>query len=244
MQIALRQPSGAEDLLLCEAAAADIGLALALIGRLATPSADWSLLCVTDIEVLLLLLRRVALGDRIQAEAVCPARDCRARVDVSFRVEEYLSYYRPRVPKYVECTETDGWFRFLDGTAKFRVPMAADLVAATGAPEPEAELLRRCVKPVPVSPRLRNRVERAMQALAPTLSHEIEGTCLECQTVIAAYFDVQAFVLRELRQRAGTVYSDVHRLASRYKWQEESILAIPHSRRAQYAAMASDGTWD
>ena len=48
------------------------------------------------------------------------------------------------------------------------------------------------------------------------------------------YFDVQQFVLRELRDHAASVYEDVHLLAFHYKWTEEDILRLPRSRRAHY----------
>src|SRR5258708_25740669 len=95
IEVTLRQPAGAEDLLLCEAVEFDTSLALALLDRLASPRGDWSGLCVTDFETLLLLLRQSVAGDLIQADATCTSRDCRARVDVSFRVESYLSHHRP-----------------------------------------------------------------------------------------------------------------------------------------------------
>jgi hypothetical protein len=239
--VTLRQPAGAEDLLLYEAADFDIALALALIGRLASPEADWGNLCVTDIEILLLLLRQSVLGDLIQAEALCTSRDCGARVDLSFRVNRYLAHHRPRAPRHVEREGATGWFRFTDRSLRFRLPVAADLVAVSDSPEPESALLQRCVDPAHVPSRVRARVERAMEALAPSLSHQVEGQCPQCRSAIAFYFDVQAFVLRELRNRAATVYRDIHLLASQYNWREEDILALPRGRRAQFAAMIADG---
>jgi hypothetical protein len=240
IEVSLRGPAGADDLLLYEAARCDTRLALALIARLASPAADWSSLCITDFEALLLLLRRTVLGDLVQAETACPTPGCRARVDVSFRVGAYLAYRRPRTPKSVEAGEGE-WFRCAGEDLRFRLPAAADVVAAGSAPDPEAELLRRCVEPVTLSQRERYRVERAMQALAPTLSQSVKGACPHCGSVIEAYFSVQAFVLRELRNRALSILRDIHLLAGRYNWREEEILALPASRRMQYAAMIAEG---
>jgi len=239
--VTLRQPAGGEDLMLCEAVRYDTSLALALVSRLASPSRDWSQLCVSDLEALLLLIRREVLGDEIRADASCGVRDCGARVDISFHVEYYLAHHRPRRARGVERESEGEWFRFADSAARFRIPTAADVVATASAHDPEIELLRRCVEPVAVSSPLRCRVERAMEALAPSLSHAVEGECTQCGSAIAVYFDVQEFVSRELRSRAASIYRDIHLLASRYQWPEKSILALPCTRRMQYAAMIADG---
>jgi hypothetical protein len=241
IEVTLRQPAGGEDLMICEAVRYDTSLALALVNRLASPSLDWSQLCVTDLEALLLLIRRDVLGDEIRTDASCGVRDCRARVDISFRVENYLVHHRPRVARGVEREAEGEWFRFADNVARFRIPTVADVVAAASAQNPEVELLRRSVEPARVSSRVRCRVERAMEALAPSLSHAVQGECKQCGSAISVYFDVQEFVLRELRSRAASIYRDIHLLASRYQWPEESILALPCARRMHYAAMIADG---
>ncbi len=84
-------------------------------------------------------------------------------------------------------------------------------------------------------------METALEAVAPLLSHEVQGECKQCGSAISVYFDVQEFVLRELRSRATSIYRDIHLLASRYQWPEESILALPCARRMHYAAMIADG---
>jgi hypothetical protein len=93
------------------------------------------------------------------------------------------------------------------------------------------------MQPAEMPARLRKRIENAMDALAPSLSHEVQGRCPDCGTIIRTYFDVQTYVLHELRDRAASVYQDVHLLAFHYKWTEESILELPRNRRLQYAEM-------
>jgi len=76
-----------------------------------------------------------------------------------------------------------------------------------------------------------------MEAMAPNLSGEMQGECPECHRRITVYFDVQKYVLRELRDRASRVYEDIHLLALNYRWSEESILLLPRNRRILYAEM-------
>ena len=74
-----------------------------------------------------------------------------------------------------------------------------------------------------------------MDAMAPSLSDALKGSCPECGAALEMYFDVQQFVLRELRDQATFLYEDVHLVASQYHWPESSILDLPSRRRAQYA---------
>ena len=74
--------------------------------------------------------------------------------------------------------------------------------------------------------------------MAPPLSGPIAGRCPECGALARFWFDVCAYVLREMRYEAEFLYHDVHLLASRFHWTEEAILALPRPRRLQYAAMA------
>jgi len=241
IEVMLRQPTGAEDILLLEAPACDTALALDLVTRLgsaidgATFAGDT--LCVTDLDALLLLLRQMLLGDLIRTDVLCPAKECGRRIDISFRVGEYLAHHRPRTARAVEAADVAGWFRLRDAPVSFRLPSAADQVAVLRSTEPERALIRACIRPAEISAHIRKRVEIAMEALAPNLSHPLQGQCPECGTTVDMYFDAQQFTLNELRNQAMYIYEDVHLLASYYHWSQAEILALPRSRRAQYTQM-------
>jgi hypothetical protein len=241
LRVAVRQPAGSDDLLLREKAGSDIEVVLSLIERVAWAAdgtaIDWGLLTVTDIETLLLRIHQAVFGDTIRAEARCADADCGARVDIAFSAGAYVAHHAPRPPKGVEPAEREGWFRIVGEPVTFRLPNASDLLAVAGSKRPDGECLARCVDAADVPDRLRKRVERAMAALAPSLSHEVQGQCPECHRTMNADFDVLAYVLRELRDQAESIYRDVHLLAFHYKWPEESILALPRSRRLRYARM-------
>ena len=155
-------------------------------------------------------------------------------------MDEYLAHCRARTPANVEPVKTEpGWFQLLGSRAQFRLVMAGDLAAAVKSPDPERELARRTIRSD--SPRERQRAQRAMEALAPLLSGEIEGRCPECGATARFWFDAQSYVQRELRYDAAFLYEDVHLLAGRYHWTEEKILSLPRERRLQYAEMALRG---
>jgi hypothetical protein len=242
LDVRLSPPAGVEDVFLRESTYDGPLLSLALIERLARTAdgetIDWSSLPVTDIEGLLIALRQQVFGDRINTDLPCPAPACGARMDVSFRLSEYLTYHRPRWPRgVVNSGDESDWYQLRDADVSFRLPSVADQVAARYSPQPVRELVRRCIQPADAPARERRRAENAMAALAPSLSHELEAQCPECGAQIAFYFDVQHFVLNELRGQAAYVYEDVHLIAQSYHWPEDAILALPLSRRLRYAEL-------
>lgn len=240
LEVTVRQPVGEDDLLLQEMRASNTALALTLISRLVRPAdgsvVDWSELTITDLEALLLLIRKVVVGDLIEADLSCVQPECGAKITVSFSISEYLSRNQSRRPGEM-VSEGEGWFRLQEPSVRFRLPAAGDLLAVMEKPRPDRELMRRCIQPDRISAKLKRRVMTAMAAVAPNLSSEMQGECPECHHQVDVYFDVQNYVLRELRDRARQVYEDVHLLALNYRWSEESILLLPRNRRMLYAEM-------
>jgi hypothetical protein len=239
--VALRTPTGVEDLMLLEAPAYDMPFVLALVDRLAQPldggTIDWSALPLTDLDTLLFLIRQAICGDLIRAEARCPVPGCGARIDVAFHTSDYLAHHTPRVPANVVPEGMEAWYRLRDTALRFRVPTGADLIAVMGEPRPARALIQRCVDPPDVPARLLRRIERAMEALAPVLSRDVLGSCPECGRTIPLYFDHQRFCLHELQDSAALVYEEIHLLARQYGWSQAEILALPRHRRAAYAEM-------
>ena len=240
LEVTIRQPVGEDDLLLQETRASNTAVALALISRLVRPAdgsvVQWSELTITDLEALLLLIRKVVIGDLIEADLACVRPECGTRITVSFYISEYLSHHHSRRPKKMTAAG-EGWFGLHEQPVKFRLPAAADVLAAMETTKPDRELMRRCMQPEGIPAKLRRRVESVMEAMAPNLSGEMQGECPECHERVTVYFDVQKYVLRELRDRASRIYEDVHLLALNYRWSEESILLLPRNRRILYAEM-------
>jgi len=240
LHVTLRRPAGEEDVLLFEAPRRDMRLAVALLSRLASEESG-ELRCealpVADVEVLLLELRRLMFGEWVRGEAACPSRTCGARVDVSFRVGDYLAHHAPRPVRDVQPDGEEGWLTLRNAPVRFRLPLAADCMAVNGRPDAERLMIARCVDPPELPQRLLGRVARALSLLAPPLADVVQGRCPECGSDLAVYFDPQDFTLRELRGEASLVFEEVHLLASRYHWSEASIMSMPRARRAQYAEL-------
>ncbi|MBK8211891.1 MAG: hypothetical protein IPK78_20050 [Rhodospirillales bacterium] len=242
MDVDLRLPDGADDILLLEAGPPDLGLALSLIARVVHrvdgAPLDPTALPIGDVDVLLLRLRQRVIGEVVSAEEVCAGPGCRARVDITFSIDAYLEHHRPGdAPPILPAEE--GWYRLSDDAVEFRLPRAADQLAIARAEWPEQALLLRCLRPAEIADPARRKVEAAMEAMAPSLCAELEGICPECGARVEASFDPIQYTLRELRDQAAFVYEEVCAIAHHYHWSEAEILSLPAARRARYAELAA-----
>jgi hypothetical protein len=244
----LRQPTGMEDLLLLETPdddAAVLGLAEVLATAEDGGGIDWPQLTPTDLDVFILRFRQAWLGDHIASRLICRGEGCASRIDLSFGIEAYLAFHRPKVPRrrhWLAISTEPPWFRLsaigdgdhAENTSRFRLPTMVDLMAAKRQRNPQRALAGACLFDAGMSAQVRRRMEAAMTAMAPPLASELQGTCPDCGATITAHFEPRSYCLRELRERARFVHEDIDVLASRYHWPEESILAMPVRRRQSY----------
>ena len=240
--VELRPYTGAEDMLLLESREHEVRRSLALVQRLAQrcdgETLDARSLPLPDVEVLLLELRRTLLGDVLHAKAECPTRDCGQRADISFGIGDYLAHHQPRVPRNHPVRKEAGWFALPQSDVEFRLVTAGDLIEAIDSADPKSALAQRTIRPAGVSRNDVNRVQRMMDSLCPSLSQEVQKQCAKCGEWVRLFFNVHSYVQRELAFEATFLYQDVHVLATRYHWSEETILSLPRARRLQYAEMA------
>jgi hypothetical protein len=244
--VSLKHPTGHDDVLLLESGMSNPELVLELASRLAVvvnkPSGiladlNWANLTVTDLDVLVLLIRQMVMGDLIRTDVVCPNRVCMERFDISFRVSDYIEHHKPENPRGIKPSAKEGWFEYATANLSFRLPTAADQAAISYSANKELLLTERCVRPTHLPAKQLERIEKAMSALAPSLCHAIEGVCPECGTLAEIMFDPQQFCLTELRYQAALVYEDVCLLAKNLHWSEVDILSMPNPRRSQYREM-------
>lgn len=264
LNVRFRQTTGAEDILLAEDPNLDMRFAVTLasaIGRLADGGdVPWETLPVTDLDAALLAMRQAFVGDYVRSSVICASAKarhsgagrgtaemtagCPARIDIAFRIGDYLAHHKPAVPRGLSLDSEPGWYR-LDGCdATWRVASCADQLAVWGRPDAEQQLARRCIRPDTVPLRTRRKVEAAMEKVAPSLFDSLDGRCPECSAPVRISFDPQRYVLGELRERAMFIYEEVHLIAAHYRWSEHEILALPQTRRARYAELvhaARDG---
>ena len=236
IDVVVRTPAGIDELLIVENApdfAAAVRICDELVARADGVLFAWADAAVTDLDAAVLWLRRAILGDTIRADVRC---ECGERVDIAFSIADYVEHHRP-LPSDTARGDEPGWFCI--ATTEFRIPRANDQLAIARSAEPVAALLDRCTRSgVPLDDNLRQRIEVAMELLAPSLCDELEGTCPKCSAIIGVTFDPLEFSLRELRDHASTIYEDVCAIAHHYHWSETDILALPATRRGRYAELA------
>jgi hypothetical protein len=213
-------------------------------GRETVTRAALADLVVGDREALLWHVRRLTVGERLQATLLCPAAGCGAGMDLDLRVIDILQgpYSAPRAE--YEC-EHQGL------RLRFRLPTGADLEAVCGeADEATASdhLLRRCVmgayegdEPLEEfsSDRLADIPER-MAELDAQAELELALACPECGHAFVSVLDATAFVFEELAGHSHDLYRQVHTLALHYHWSESDILGLSPIKRRRYLDLLAD----
>lgn len=238
-KVLLHEPTGDDELLVLEGTGSSVTTLVALAESMASDLEggviDWPALPATELGAIALLIRGIWLGDTIRTAALCSDVACDQRIDVSFNIPEYLDHHRGRRFRgLIECEP--GWFTFANTDVRFRIPTIADLFDALTSQHPET-IDARCIQPANPSKSLANRIDRALDALAPRLDGELIGDCPSCGRNVALHFEPTTYVLEELRDASGGLFGQVHELASSYHWSEQAILALGRRRRHNYVAM-------
>lgn len=241
MALAVREPTGEDELYVVETAAAPFPAVLGLARRVASAATggplDWSSLPAADLDAVALLIRQSWIGDAIRTDTRCTGPDCQERIDVNFGIGDYIEHHRPRRPRGITDAPDAGWFSLAGAAVRFRIPTIADLLAAVPGDRPAETLSGRCVDAPEISRVLARRLDRALSALAPSLDDLLGGSCPACGHEVTMRFDPLAYTLAELRNAFSGIYLEMHALAAAYGWPEETIVALPRERRRRYASI-------
>jgi hypothetical protein len=243
-ELAVREPTGADEIFVVETALTPMPALLELARRVTSTIAasplDWPSMPATDLDAAALMIRRSWIGDTIRTDAICPGQGCRERIDVSFGVESYIEHHRPRRPRGVTQGPGESWFELAGAAVRFSIPTVADLLEAASASGPAEKLSARCIDAAEISPALARRLDRALAALAPSFDDLLGGSCPACGHEVAMRFDPLSYTLAELRTAFSGIYLETHALATAYGWPEQEILSLPRSRRRRYASIIAD----
>jgi hypothetical protein len=199
-------------------------------------------LVVGDREALMLHLRQITFGDKLEPMVRCPKAECGQRMDVSLRTSDLLVPPAPdAVPEYIE-RDLPGL-----GVVRFRLPCGHDqeAVAALARSNPAAAarmLLGRCVDhPVDeLPPGAFEVIGGWMADLDPQAEIRLDLRCPDCGHVFSSIFDAGAYLFEETAMRSRDLYRQVHVLASRYHWSETEILAMTPPKRQRYIDLLLD----
>lgn len=207
-----------------------------------------------DREALLLHLRRLTLGDRIEAVIRCPAVGCGTLLDANLQVDDLL-VLPPGPDGDSAVHERDIVAAGVAYRVRFRLPNGADLEAAAElvSKDPEAAvhaILRRCV--VHVGPRddatptaelpaaAWRELSAPMAELDPQAEIELELVCPACGCRFSAILDAGSYFLREVDTRLEQLFRDTHTLALHYHWSEREIRQMSLERRQRYLQLLGE----
>jgi hypothetical protein len=209
-------------------------------------------LSMGDREALLLHIRRLTFGERMQCVLRCVG--CEEPMDLELHVSDLLVPIT-RIPqqRYQELFSF-GDVRF---RVNYRIPTGADVeaVACSGNRVSEkmaTELLVRCVESVEREDGHAEYAAVLAEDWPPAMMEQISGrlaeadaqaeiglqlTCPVCGHEFSSFFDVTNYLVRELQTRERQLYQDVHQLALAYHWSESEILKMSPRKRKLYLDM-------
>jgi hypothetical protein len=210
------------------------------------PEALARLLTAGDREALLLRLRRLTFGDRMEAVLSCPLDGCGERIEPYLSVSELLlaPYEDPR-PQYERSWDVED----AAYSVVLRLPTGADLEAAAVIARSDAGagaslLLQHCtlaasrggvvVEPLALPLNVRSAIADELAALDPQAELTLTTRCPACSGTLTALLDAASFLFHELEGRALHLYHEIHTLALHYHWSEAEILRLGVRKRHRY----------
>lgn len=105
-----------------------------------------------------------------------------------------------------------------------------------------AVLLSLLEEDVPLDAEAVSGVGEAMSELDPLPALTVASRCPDCGLETDQPVDTEALLLLELARAQRALLGQVHRLALRYGWTEEEVLAIPGWRRRAYLSLGDEAT--
>lgn len=202
------------------------------------PARLWELPVGRRIEWLLRIaaLEEEAGGGRLVLPLRCLEPDCAALLEIELVIDEIAAAageseralaveHEGRVIPLRRPTAKDQlrWLRagFPDRRAAARAIAASLMVESEDMPDDA----------------LADAVETVLEAQDPLVNFAVALDCPDCGLSQERRVDLCAIALARLRRAQGALLESVHRLASRYHWSEEAILALPPWRLRRYLAL-------
>ena len=207
---------------------------------------------VGDREALLLQLRALMFGERMQCVLVCPSQTCGEKIELELKTSDLvLPAYSSKQPTHQLTLRSDEKVYCIT----VHVPNIGDLEKVTpfARTDPEAAtvlLLNRCVERVSVAGSgeavaslpagLREELSAVFPELDPQAEVSLRLTCPNCEYHFTALLDIASFLYEELKAHVRTLYQETHLLAYHYHWSEAEIMNMSVNKRRRYLELLEE----
>lgn len=221
-------------------------------------------LAVGDRDYLMMRLRQITFGKRVEITLVCPRSECAEKMDIDLELDQIPIEPKPVAPYYT-ITLSDG---LGNGAATreegpprrevtFRIPNGGDQEAARGwlelgERERVNRLLARSLLKVGeadgitpdqvarLSERTVEEIAAAMERFTPQVEAEMEARCPECGHLFTHRFEIVPLFLNELLRGRTRLEREVHLLGFYYHWPLREILGMTRRKRRRYLRLLTD----
>jgi hypothetical protein len=217
---------------------------------------------VGDRDYLVLKLRQITFGNRVEATLICPNPQCGENIDIDFDLRRIpvkpgkisSQVFILKLPKQAGFEDNEGDKHY---KVEFRLSNGGDQedsapLAAHNECQAVNRLLAGCIQRIDgiveidesqiekLSLSARRKIEKTMAELAPQVDLEIEAQCPECKNTFSFPFNMSQFFIDEMRGDLNQLYQEVHLLAFYYKWSESDILSMTRLKRQKYLGLLSE----
>lgn len=219
-------------------------------------------LLVGDRDYLMIKLRELSLGTKMDAVLACPHPLCAQPMDVTVFLDEIPIERKPVTARYLlmqlspAATYVDA-YGGEHAQVEFRLPTGADqedLAPLFHVNQKKALdlLFARCVRRIGEISEIdetlianlplltRHEIDEHIKESAPRVEIELGGDCPECHEPFETPFNFLAFFSTEMGCNLSELERDVHFLAWHYHWSENSILSLTRRKRQRYIELLQE----
>ncbi|MCD4724432.1 MAG: hypothetical protein K8R63_06270 [Bacteroidales bacterium] len=196
-------------------------------------------LTIADRDRMLCAIYQNTYGNNIISTVDCAK--CEKQYDMDFALDSLIKSLEP--VSSPEFSIRDSVYVFsVNGGMEFRLPNGVDEIALLGMDQEQAqkELLSRCVLNEEQIHSM-EKVEQAMEKIAPLIDHIFNAKCPECEHEQEFHFNIQHYLLSSLMQEKKQLAFEVHSLATAYNWGLKEILELPRTQRRMYMKILDSG---
>ena len=205
-------------------------------------------LTLGDREALLLHIRRMTFGDKLNCVIDCTNEDCECKIGLDLKLSDLLLPSYQKAQEQYQKTITHKGVKY---KVDFRLPTGLDQeeIAGIAKEDPEGasdRLIKACILkidqnggkcatqiPSSVYDEVFNRIDQ----LDPQAEIGFKLKCPECNREFNTILDAGIYFRNELQYNINELYNEIHFLAYHYHWSEHEIMAMSIGKRRLYCDM-------